>query len=190
MTFQKLINLRTDLNSIDYIATITQEIPDTVIGLVRKKIQNLSVLRLEIFKYSEPEFKKPIEPVKIREPKIASPTRTKRISSNTSYNPERYIPYKILWAKVIIRAAYDYALWKDAKDFRLKKYAQEAEQWIFESSSLELGFENICFAFDFPVERIRARTRALTKDDVKKLEFRERHGRGDVIGEFQSDDNE
>lgn len=110
------------------------------------------------------------------------PPGARRVSSSTSYNPERYVPYRVLWAKVIIRAAYDYALWRDSKDLRLKKFAQDAERWIFESSDLELSFESICFAFDFPVERIRQRTRAMTKDDVKKLEFRERHGRTDPGG--------
>ena len=101
----------------------------------------------------------------------------------TTYNPERYIPYRLLWAKVIIRAAYDYALWKDSKELRLRNYAQDAEKWLFESSSLELGFESICFKFDFPIERIRQRARALTKDDVKKLEFRERHGREALVND-------
>lgn len=93
------------------------------------------------------------------------------------HSPERYVPYRLLWAKVIIRAAYDYALWKDSKDLRLKKFAQDAGKWLFEPSSLELGFESICFKFDFPIEKIRDRARNLSKDDVKKLEFRERHGR-------------
>lgn len=94
-----------------------------------------------------------------------------------TYSPERYVPYRLLWAKVIIRAAYDYALWKDSKDLRLKKYAQDAEKWLFEPSTLELGFESICFKFDFPIDKIRSRAKLLSKDDVKKLEFRERHGR-------------
>lgn len=103
----------------------------------------------------------------------------RRVPLSNTYNPERYVPYKVLWAKVIIRAAYDYALWRDSKDLRLKKFAQDAERWMFESSDAELSFENICSSFDFPIERIRKRTRAMTKDDVKKLEFRERHGRTD-----------
>lgn len=112
-----------------------------------------------------------------------APAPSRKVGKSNSYNPERYVCYRVLWAKVIIRAAYDYALWKDSKDMRLKKFAQDAERWLFESSSLELSFENICFAYDFPIERIRARSRTLTKNDVKKLEFRERHGRMDVIGE-------
>lgn len=118
------------------------------------------------------------------------PSIPRRTPASNAYNPERYVPYRVLWAKVIIRAAYDYALWKDSKDLRLKKYAQDAERWLFESSSLSLSFENICFAFDFPVERIRKRTRALTKQDVKKLEFRERHGRVDVLAEVTSGNDE
>ena len=105
------------------------------------------------------------------------------VSSSASYNSERYLPYRILWAKVIVRAAYDYALWKDSKDMRLRKFAQDAEHWLFDPSDLDLSFENICFAYDFPVERIRRKTRTLTRDDVKKLEFRERQGRSEILGE-------
>ncbi len=118
-----------------------------------------------------------------------APPRSRKIAHSTTYNPERYVPYKVLWAKVIIRAAYDYALWKDSKDLRLKKFAQDAERWLFEPSDIELSFENICSSFDFPIERIRTRTRAMTKDDVKKLEFRERHGRFDP-GALTSGDDE
>lgn len=100
-------------------------------------------------------------------------------SSSVSYNSERYLPYRILWAKVIVRATYDYALWRDSPDPRLKKFAEEAEKWLFEPSDLELSFENICFAFDFPIEKIRQKTRLLTRNDVKKLEFMDRHGRSD-----------
>jgi hypothetical protein len=99
--------------------------------------------------------------------------------ASISYNAERYLPYRILWAKVIIRATYDYALWRDSPDSRLRKFAQEAEKWLFEPSDLELSFENICFAFDFPIEKIRKKTRLLTRHDVKKLEFMDRHGRSD-----------
>lgn len=110
-------------------------------------------------------------------------THTTAAPTSISYNAERYLPYRVLWAKVIIRATYDYALWKDSPDLRLRKYAQDAERWIFESSDLELSFENICFAFDFPAEKIRQKTRTLTKNDVKKLEFRERQGRGSSLGD-------
>jgi hypothetical protein len=99
------------------------------------------------------------------------------------YNADRYSPYRLLWVKVIIRAAYDYALWKDSPELRLRKYAQDAERWLFEPSDLELSFESICFKFDLPIEKIREYAKNLTKDEVKKLEFRERHGREPTLTE-------
>lgn len=123
-------------------------------------------------------------------PKATVRRRYNKAPIPQEYNPERYIPYRLLWAKVIIRAAYDYALWKDSKELRLRKYAQDAEKWLFEPSSIELGFESICFKFDFPIEKIRARARSLTKDDVKKLEFRERHGKDMMLEEFEEFDLE
>jgi hypothetical protein len=111
--------------------------------------------------------------------------RARSTSTSTTYNNELSLPYKVLWAKVIIRAAYDYALWRNSDDIRLRRFAQDAERWLFESDqNLELSFENICFHFDFPVEKIRKKTRTLTRDDVKKLEFRERQGRSELLGEF------
>lgn len=131
--------------------------------------------------------------VQVRKPEKfeipSPPPPSRKVPAANSYNPERYVPYKVLWAKVIIRASYDYALWKDSKDLRLKKFAQDAERWLFEPSDVELSFENICSSFDFPIERIRQRTREMTKDDVKKLEFRERHGRFDP-GALTSGDDE
>lgn len=140
---------------------------------------------------AEPE--KPIR-ILVREqpaPEVVypKPKTPATVSSSASYNAERYLPYRILWAKVIVRAAYDYALWKDSSDLRLRKFAQDAEHWLFEPSDLELSFENICFAYDFPVERIRRKTRTLTRDDVKKLEFRERQGRSELLGEASDGDD-
>ncbi len=123
--------------------------------------------------------------IKERPPEVfyAKPrSHTTSAPASISYNSERYLPYRILWAKVIIRATYDYALWRDSPDSRLRKFAQEAEKWLFEPSDLELSFENICFAFDFPIEKIRRKTRLLTRSDVKKLEFMDRHGRSDTTG--------
>lgn len=125
--------------------------------------------------------------VKEQTPEIAycrPRTYSSAAPASISHNAERYLPYRILWAKVIIRATYDYALWKESPDSRLRKFAQDAEKWLFESSDLELSFENICFAFDFPVEKIRQKTRTLTRHDVKKLEFRERQGRSEVVGDI------
>ncbi len=175
---------------LDYILSIIPFIGlNNLVNITQQKLAVISEIRLEAFPTIEsipdPIFVEPI----INVPRVKTTPiynrSSKRVSSNTSYNPERYVPFKVLWAKVIIRAAYDYALWKDSRDIRLRKCAQEAEQWLFDPSPLELGFENICFAFDFPVDRIRHRTRALTRDDVKKLEFLERHTKNDLTGDTQ-----
>lgn len=101
----------------------------------------------------------------------------------TGYNPERYVPYRLLWAKVIVRAAYDYALWKDSKDTRLRNYAKDAERWLFETSELMNSFDRICEVMDLDRTKIRNYARNLTRDQVKKLEFMEREGR-DLVREF------
>lgn len=179
MDIQKLIKIRSELDCLSANSRFVK-----LDNLIKQKLEELSTIRAMAFPMVIVEAVAPI--IDIPEIKTSHPVynrSSKRVSSNTSYNPERYVPYKVLWAKVIIRAAYDYALWKDSRDIRLHKCAKEAEQWLFESSSLELGFENICFAFDFPVERIRYRTRALTRDDVKKLEFLERHTKNDLTGD-------
>lgn len=127
------------------------------------------------------EIPEPILPVIL--PTAAPITqRARSVSTSTTYSPELVIPYKVLWAKVIIRATYDYALWKDSPDIRLRRFADDAAKWLFEPSDpdLDLSFENICAAFDFPIEKIRKRTRTLTREDVKKLEFRERERRSEV----------
>lgn len=99
----------------------------------------------------------------------------------TAFNPERYVPYRLLWVKVIIRAAYDFALWKDSRDLRLRKYAQDAEKWLFEPSTLVNSFENICYLFGLDIKKIRQYAQKLTKEDVKKLEFRERQGKDPLL---------
>lgn len=193
---QNLEEVRRNLTQLVYWASVVDA--DVLASQVRKNIQRLGQFR-EVIQAKDiacvavptekliADVPKAVPPVTVREPQKfeipRAPGPSRKVPASTSYNAERYVPYRVLWAKVIIRAAYDYALWRDSKESRLRKFAQDAERWIFESSDLELSFENICFAFDFPVEKIRKRTRALTKQDVKKLEFRERHGRVDVIGE-------
>lgn len=137
--------------------------------------------------------KKPRQETKIVDRVISeTPAYYKRsISTSTTYNTELTLPYRILWAKVIVRAAYDYALWRTSEDIRLRRFAEDAARWLFESadSDMELSFENICFAFDFPVEKIRKKTRTLTREDVKKLEFRERQGKTEMLGEISGVDS-
>lgn len=202
-----MADIRRNLDTLVYLADVVG--PEYLVSYVRVELEELGELRSEM-------YIRPVTPeddttattltvetiiditesvsaqsVKVRDPHRnempPSPGPSRKIPASNSYNPERYVPIKVLWAKVIIRAAYDYALWKDSKDMRLRTYAKDAERWLFETSGLELSFKNICEAFDFPLEKIRLKTRLLTKQDVKKLEFRERNGRiaelpGDTFG--------
>jgi hypothetical protein len=109
---------------------------------------------------------------------VPPPARTYRPRRSTSSgSSDPYAPYRLLWVKVIIRAAYDYALWKDSKDLRHRKFAEDARKWLFDPSDLEFGLPNICEIWGFPLEKIRRFARNLTKEEVKKLEFKERQGR-------------
>lgn len=215
MNLQRLEEVRKNLDNLVSIATLVG--PLGLDHIVAKELERFGTARLEVF--PEPVRKPtPPEPVRhnhvtrdikrpgkcpacdeyhakhpvVKQPKPSEiPTPYRKLPPATAYNPERYVSFKVLWAKVIIRAAYDFALWKESKDMRLRKFADDAARWLFEPSNLELSFENICFAFDFPIERIRTRTKALTKQDVKKLEFRERHGRVEApVEELTGGDDE
>jgi hypothetical protein len=109
------------------------------------------------------------------------------------YISEKYVPYRVLWVKVIIRAAYDYALWKESKDFKQRKYAMDAERWFFSESSLMNGFVKICEVLKLDPALIRRCVRKLTREQVKKLEFKEREGKdlvaSIVFGHLESGDD-
>lgn len=179
----------------------TRPLRPLILVMLQKTMRDLRALREHWFK-PKPALV-PIAPVTVLPqrqapiisppaPVLEDPPRRKRpVSTSTTYNAELVLPYRILWAKVIVRAAYDYALWKDSPDIRLRRFAEDAERWLFERDDydLELSFENICFAFDFPVEKIRKKTRTLTREDVKKLEFRERQGRSELLGEISGGDS-
>jgi hypothetical protein len=90
--------------------------------------------------------------------------------------PERYAPVRLLWIKAIIRAAFDYTLYKSHRDLKLRKFALDAERWLFEPSHLVNSLENICQALDINIELVRSFSRRVTREQVKKMEFLERTG--------------
>lgn len=93
--------------------------------------------------------------------------------------PERYAPVRLLWIKVIIRAAFDYALYRDHRDLKLRKFALDAERWLFDPSQLVNSLDNICHALDINVDLVRTFSRRVTREQVKKMEFLERTGTRD-----------
>jgi hypothetical protein len=87
--------------------------------------------------------------------------------------------------KVIIRAAYDYALWKDSDEFRLRKHALDANRWFSSDSSVfPNSFLHICQVLKIDPALIRRGVKKLTRDQVKKLEFKEREGKDMVASIF------
>jgi hypothetical protein len=154
-------------------------------GALVSGIKEMAALRSIVFRVPVAVAEPPPVPV-VQEPvpvAIAAPVRTYRPRRNTSSgSADPYAPYRLLWVKVIIRAAYDYALWKDSKDLRHRKFAEDARKWLFDPCDLEFGLPNICEIWSLPLEKIRRFARNLTKEEVKKLEFKERQGR-DLVSE-------
>lgn len=87
---------------------------------------------------------------------------------------ERYAGHKALWMRVIIRAAFDLASYKEDERLALRKYADEAKRWLFDKSFLLNSFENVCQMLNLPPDPIRDWATSLTKEEVQKMEHMER----------------
>lgn len=94
---------------------------------------------------------------------------------------ERYSPVRMLWLRVIVRAAWDLAMYKDSTKIKEQKLAQDAERWLFEPSSLINGLENICRTLGVSIESARRFAREMTKDKVRKMDLCERQGKDPVL---------
>ena len=99
--------------------------------------------------------------------------------------------FKLIWYKVILRAVYDYVLYKDSKNKSLKRLADSATKWIF-FSALEDGsivrdgirikgkllpfnsLESLCIILDLDIQEIRKFANKLTRKDIRKIEFFQR----------------
>jgi hypothetical protein len=78
---------------------------------------------------------------------------------------------KMLWAAVLRRAVFDYALYKGVGKHKLMW--QRAYQFIFipeQEYENGLSFEQVCELFDWDPEYLRRMTAQLTRDDVKRME--------------------
>lgn len=89
---------------------------------------------------------------------------------------DRYSGIKLLWAKVIIRAAYDWVTYRDSTKLEARKIAEAAQAWIFGPSELFNGFENICHYLGEDPKYLRRRILSMSKKDVAKIEWLERSG--------------
>jgi hypothetical protein len=87
---------------------------------------------------------------------------------------DRYVGYRALWMKVIIRAAFDWVSHRDSPKMELKKEAERAQRWLFGKNELINSFDNICELLDLSPHRLRIWARSLTKAHVAKIEHLER----------------
>ena len=99
------------------------------------------------------------------------------------YSAEFYDPIRVLWAQVLKRALFDFVILKSATKLRDKRDFVSAERWLF---SPHVGLIDACGVFNWPLERLRKRALDMTRDDVRKMEFRER----DQPTELAESDNE
>ena len=98
---------------------------------------------------------------------------------------------RLLWIKVILRAAYDWVLYRNSRSHISKKIAEDAYRWLFNPPKEKItiiisgsprtieqqefnSLENICDSIDLDVDSVRKFARVLTRDAIKKMEFLDR----------------
>lgn len=81
---------------------------------------------------------------------------------------------RLLWFKVILRAIYDYVLYKNSKSVSLKRLGEKASKWLFRDyvrNAPFQSFQNICQELDLSTEAIRDLARKLPRSKIVKIEF-------------------
>ena len=89
-------------------------------------------------------------------------------------NNDRYEGVRILLMKVIVRAMFDLASYRDHPNPEKRKEAESARKWLFEPSDYENSFTNVCSMLGLNPRKIRERASTMTKADVAKIEFKDR----------------
>lgn len=102
------------------------------------------------------------------------PTRRVTTWDTPQRSVDRYVGYRALWMKVIIRAAFDWVSYRDSLKMEHLKEAERAHKWLFDNSELFNSFENICHLVDLPPDKLRSWVKTLTKEHVAKIEHLER----------------
>ncbi len=88
-----------------------------------------------------------------------------------SYTAEHYWPIYALWARVLVKAICDYANFREAKTLKGKREFKRVSAWLFGE---ETGFLTVCEATGWQPAMIRKRALSMTKDEVRKIEHRDR----------------
>lgn len=101
---------------------------------------------------------------------------------------EIYENFRLLWIKVILRAAYDWVLYRDSKNQAYKRIADNAEVWLFGNYLEKIrrkidgrivitlerpsnSLDCLCEELDLDIGTVRKFAKRLTKKDIRKLEF-------------------
>lgn len=84
---------------------------------------------------------------------------------------ESFHSYRALWARVIIKAICDYVIWEGCRTLKEKRDRKNVERWLFENNT---GLGGICEQLGWPIDMVRERARTMTRDEVRKIEHRER----------------
>jgi thymidylate synthase ThyX len=92
----------------------------------------------------------------------------------SSSRDDRYMGYRALWLKVVVRAVFDYVTYKDCSKLDKKRLADTAETWLFKPNICFNGFENICRMLDIDPDRVRERALSLSQADVDRIKHYER----------------
>jgi len=87
---------------------------------------------------------------------------------------KRYAGVRAMWAKVIIRAMYDWAAYRDSDKLPLRKVADGAARWLFSTSESLNSLENICYMLEISPQIVREKARTMTKSEVSKIEHVDR----------------
>lgn len=86
----------------------------------------------------------------------------------------RYSGIRLLWFKVIIRAAFDVVVFKDHKVLEKRAWARGAWAWMTSSSKDFNSFLHLCSILDISPLKVRAWASSLSKDQVSKFEHVDR----------------
>lgn len=89
----------------------------------------------------------------------------------SSYIAEHYWPIKALWARVLVKAICDYAVFRESKTLKGKREFKKVSWWLF---SEDTGFLVVCETVGWSPAAIRHRALNMSKDEVRKIEHRDR----------------
>ena len=83
---------------------------------------------------------------------------------------------KALLLKMLIRAMYDMTMYLDSNDKELREIGEDAREWLFGDKRGRFSLSQVASTLGLSKELIRYRTRLMTKDDVRKVEYLVRGG--------------